>query len=388
MVERTRRTPGGTLRPTTVGFGLAATFWVLLCGTVGADPGARVDEIRLPPGFRVAPYAEVPNARSMTLGERGTLFVGTQTGEVYAVLPGETAEGTHRVVTIARNLHRPNGVAFRGGALYVAEVSRILKYDGIESRLFSPPGPVVVSTSFPKDEHHGWKFIRFGPDGMLYIPVGAPCNICKRADPRYAAILRMRPDGTGLEVFASGVRNTVGFDWNPDTSELWFTDNGRDMMGDDLPPDELNRAPGKGLHFGFPFVHGKNLPDPEFGARGKPTGFTPPELELPAHVAALGMRFYTGRMFPPGYRGQIFIAEHGSWNRSKPVGYRVSLVRLEWNRVTSYEVFAEGWLQGGEAWGRPVDVQVMPDGSLLVSDDKAGMIYRISYRGESGPSSQ
>ena len=376
------------MRPTAVTFGIVAAFLMLLSATVVTAKEGRISDVRLPPDFRIATYAVVPNARSMVLGERGTLFVGTRKGEVYAVLPGETAEGTHSVVTIARKLDSPNGVAFRGAALYVAEISRILRYDGIESRLFSPPEPVIVSESLPKDEHHGWKFIRFGLDGMLYVPVGAPCNICEQADPRYAAILRMRTDGTGLEVFASGVRNTVGFDWNPKTEDLWFTDNGRDWMGNDLPPDELNRAPGKGLHFGFPYVHGKNLPDPEFGARGKPTGFTPPELELPAHVAALGMRFYTGRMFPPGYRGRIFIAEHGSWNRSKPVGYRVSLVRLEWNRVTSYEVFAEGWLQGGEAWGRPVDVQVMPDGSLLVSDDKAGMIYRISYRGESGPSSQ
>ncbi|HEX9851115.1 PQQ-dependent sugar dehydrogenase, partial [Candidatus Deferrimicrobium sp.] len=317
-----------------------------------------------------------------------TLFVGTRKGEVYAVLPGDTAEGTHRVVTIARSLKSPNGVAFRGGALYVAEIGRILRFDGIESRLSSPPAPVVVNESFPKDEHHGWKFIRFGPDGMLYIPVGAPCNICEQADPRYAAILRMRPDGTGLEVFASGVRNTVGFDWSPATGELWFTDNGRDLMGDDLPPDELNRAPGKGLHFGFPYVHGKNIPDPKFGARGKPAGFTPPEWELPAHVASLGMRFYTGRMFPPGYRGQVFIAEHGSWNRSKPIGYRVSLVRLEGNHAASREVFADGWLQGGRAWGRPVDVQEMPDGSLLVSDDMAGRIYRITYGGKIGVSGE
>jgi glucose/arabinose dehydrogenase len=277
-------------------------------------------------------------------------------------------------------------VAFRNGALYVAEIGRILRFDGIEDRLSSPPDPVVVSGNFPKDEHHGWKFIRFGPDGLLYVPVGAPCNICEQADPRYAAILRMRPDGTGLEVFASGVRNTVGFDWNPDTAELWFTDNGRDWMGDDLPPDELNRAPRKGLHFGFPYLHGKAVPDPDFGAKGKPPGFTPPEWELPAHAASLGMRFYTGKMFPPGFRGQIFIAEHGSWNRSRPIGYRVSLVRVEGNRAARYEVFAEGWLQGGTAWGRPVDVQELPDGSLLVSDDKAGMIYRIAYEEKSGPS--
>jgi len=376
------------MRKTAAAFGIAAAIGVLLSGAAGGASEARLGDIRLPPGFRIAPYAEVPNARSMTLGERGTVFVGTRKGEVYAVLPGETAEGTHRVVTVARKLHSPNGVAFRGGSLYVAEIGRILRYDGIESRLSSPPEPAVVNESFPKDEHHGWKFIRFGPDGMLYVPVGAPCNICERADPRYAAILRMRPDGTGLEVFASGVRNTVGFDWSPDTAELWFTDNGRDWMGDDLPPDELNRAPRKGLHFGFPYVHGNAHPDPEFGARGKPAAFTPPERELPAHVASLGMRFYTGRMFPPGYRGQVFIAEHGSWNRSKPVGYRVSIVHLEGNRAAGYEVFADGWLQRGGAWGRPVDVQVMTDGSLLVSDDKAGMIYRISYEGKSGPSGQ
>jgi glucose/arabinose dehydrogenase len=376
------------MRRTTVASFIVTALGLVVSAAAGGSAETRLGDIRVPPGFRIAAYAEVPDARSMTLGERGTLFVGTRRGEVYAVLPGGTAEGMHRVVTIARNLQSPNGVAFRGGALYVAEIHRILRYDGIESRLSSPPAPAVVNDGFPTDRRHGWKFIRFGPDGMLYVPVGAPCNVCERTDPRYAAILRMRPDGTGLEVFASGVRNTVGFDWNPGTGELWFTDNGRDRMGDDLPPDELNRAPGKGLHFGFPYVHGKKLPDPEFGAGGKPAGFTPPEWELPAHVASLGMRFYTGRMFPPGYRGQVFIAEHGSWNRSKPIGYRVSLVRLEGNRAAGYEPFAEGWLQGGGAWGRPVDVQVMPDGSLLVSDDLAGMIYRISYEGKSGASAR
>jgi len=389
-MERSRSCRGGIPNraggnPAILFFRIVAAFVLLLSAATGGNAESRLGDIRVPPGFRIALYAEVPNARSMTLGKRGTIFVGTRKGEVYAVLPGDTPEGMHRVVTIARNLHSPNGVAFRGDALYVAEISRILRYDGIESRLSSPPEPIVVNASFPTDEHHGWKFIRFGPDGMLYIPVGAPCNVCERADPRYAAISRMKPDGTGLEAFASGVRNTVGFDWSPDTAELWFTDNGRDMMGDDLPPDELNRAPRKGLHFGFPYVHGKNIRDPEFGARGKPAGFTPPEWELPAHVASLGMRFYTGTMFPPGYRGQVFIAEHGSWNRSIPIGYRVSLVRVVGNRAASYEVFADGWLEGGKAWGRPVDVQEIPDGSLLVSDDAGGRIYRISYKGESGP---
>lgn len=373
------------MRSTAIRSAIVAAFGVLLysalfpLGAAGGAAETRLSSIRLPPGFRIETYALVPNARSMTLGDRGTLFVGTRKGEVYAVLPGVTEGATRRVVTVARNLRSPNGVAFRNGALYVAEIHRILRYDGIEARLSDPPAPVVVNDSLPTDGHHGWKFIRFGPDGMLYIPVGAPCNVCERSDPRYAAVLRMRPDGTGLEVFASGVRNTVGFDWNPGTAELWFTDNRRDRMGDDLPPDELNRAPRKGLHFGFPYVHGKNVADPEFGARGRPAAFTPPELELPAHTASLGMRFYTGSMFPPAYRGGIFIAEHGSWNRSKPFGYRVTFVRLEGNRVAGYDAFAQGWLSGGQAWGRPVDVQELPDGSLLVSDDKGGMIYRISF---------
>jgi glucose/arabinose dehydrogenase len=242
----------------------------------------------------------------------------------------------------------------------------------------------VVNDGFPRETHHGWKFIAFGPDGRLYVPVGAPCNVCEREDPRFASIQRMRPDGTGQETFARGVRNTVGFDWDPSTKELWFTDNGRDWLGDDLPPDELNHAPGKGLHFGFPYRHGKEIPDPEFGKKKIREEFVPPAWELGPHVAALGMRFYTGTMFPDKYRGHIFIAEHGSWNRSTPIGYRVTLVRVESGRATGYEVFAEGWLSEGRAWGRPVDLLVMPDGALLVSDDKAGAIYRISYEGEKG----
>lgn len=318
----------------------------------------------------------------MTLGESGTLFVGTRdTGNVYAI-PGAAriSGGASRAITIARGLDMPNGVAFRGGSLYVAEVSRVLRFDRIEDSLDSPPPPVVVYDRLPRDRMHGWKFIRFGPDGMLYVPVGAPCNICQPSDP-YAAILRMRPDGTGEEIFARGVRNTVGFDWDPASSLLWFTDNGRDWLGDNTPPDELNRAPQPGLHFGYPYVHAGTIPDPEFGKNRDLSVYTPPEIALGPHVAALGMRFYTGRMFPQEYLSQIFIAEHGSWNRSTPIGYRVTLVRIRDGHAVSYEPFAEGWLQGGSAWGRPVDVLVMPDGALLVSDDLAGAIYRISYRG-------
>jgi glucose/arabinose dehydrogenase len=215
---------------------------------------------------------------------------------------------------------------------------------------------------------------------MLYVPVGAPCNVCERDDKRYASIMRMKPDGAGQELFATGIRNTVGFDWHPETKELWFTDNGRDWMGDNAPPDELNRAPRAGIDFGFPYCHGNGIPDPGLGHKRPCSESIPPVLELGPHVAALGMRFYTGNMFPSEYKNQIFIAQHGSWNRSIPIGYRVMVARLEGNKPVGYEVFAEGWLQGGVSWGRPADVLVMPDGALLVSDDKAGVIYRISYK--------
>jgi glucose/arabinose dehydrogenase len=359
---------------------IAMMISLAFCSGCSSAP-LRTAEIRLPPGFSLSVYASnVPGARSMALGAKGTLFVGTRdAGKVYAVIDRNGDNTADEVITIASGLNSPNGVAFRGGSLYVAEISRVLRYDNIEERLRNPPRPVVVNDTFPDKSHHGWKFIRFGPDGKLYVPVGAPCNVCEEKDPRFASIIRMEPDGSKLELFASGVRNTVGFDWHPVTRELWFTDNGRDWLGDDLPPDELNRAPRAGLHFGFPYRHGKSLVDPEFGKKRRSDEFVPPEIELGPHVASLGMRFYTGVMFPESYRGQIFIAEHGSWNRSTPIGYRITLVRLKDNRAVSYETFAEGWLQNGNAWGRPVDLQVMPDGSMLVSDDKAGAIYRISY---------
>jgi glucose/arabinose dehydrogenase len=357
---------------------------ILLIGAlIPQANGQQLDKIKLPPGFEISVYARnVPNARSMVLSPAGTLFVGTRdAGNVYAILNRDEDSKADEVITIARGLNMPNGVALRDGSLYVAEVNRVLRYDNIEADLQNPPKPVVVNDGFPSDRSHGWKFIRFGPDGMLYVPVGGPCNVCLRDDERYSTIMRMRPDGTELEVFAHGIRNTVGFDWHPETRELWFTDNGRDWLGDDMPPDELNHAPNLGMHFGFPYCHGGDIPDPEFGKQRNCEEFTPPAIRLGPHVAALGMRFYTGSMFPTEYQNQIFIAEHGSWNRSVPIGYRVTLVRLEGNRAVSYEVFAEGWLQGNSAWGRPVDVLIMPDGALLVSDDQAGMIYRIHYRG-------
>ncbi len=360
------------------------TATVLLAPPPAAGAGLPLGKLRLPPGFTVSVLTdETDGARSMCFGAKGTLFVGTRPqGIVYAVRDTNGDGKADETLPVLAGLDTPCGVAFRDGALYVAEVSRILRFDGIEDALDDPPEPVVIRDDLPRDEHHGWKFIAFGPDGLLYVPVGAPGNVVLREDdPRYASILRMKPDGSEVEVFARGVRNTVGFDWHPATKELWFTDNGRDWLGDDAPPDELNRAPRAGLHFGYPFWHGTGIEDPEFGVRLDRAKVTPPEKDLGPHVAALGMRFYTGTMFPEEYRGQVFIAEHGSWNRTKPIGYRVSLVRLADGRAASYETFAEGWLGDDGAWGRPADVQVAPDGALLVSDDKAGAVYRIAYTG-------
>jgi hypothetical protein len=337
-----------------------------------------LERIALPPGFSIAVYAEVPGARSLALGPDGIVFVGSQRrGLVSALVPRPDA--TAETVVIAKGLNSPNGVAFRDGALYVAEINRILRFDGIAARLRDPPAPVVVTDRYPRDGHHGWKFIAFGPDGKLYVPVGAPCNVCDADPDTYSLISRINPDGGGYEVFARGVRNTVGFDWDPRTGELWFNDHGRDMMGDDMPSDELNHAPRAGLHFGFPYCHQGDTPDPDYGAARRCTEFTPPALKQGGHVAPNGLRFYTGSMFPTQYRNRIFIAQHGSWNRSKKSGYRVMTAELAGNKVVGYEVFASGWMRDEQSWGRPVDVLVMPDGALLISDDQAGVVYRVSY---------
>jgi glucose/arabinose dehydrogenase len=359
---------------------------VLACSSAPESDAPSVEGLTLPAGFRIEVFTgSVPNARAMVLGDRGTLFVGTRDdGRVFAVVDANQDGRADEVHTIAENLNMPAGVDLREGNLYVSAVDRVLRYDDIENRLDAPPGPVVVNDTFPDEEAHGWKFIRFGPDGWLYVPVGAPCNVCDPDDERFSTIMRMRPDGSDLEIYAHGVRNTVGFDWHPGTRELWFTDNGRDSLGDDIPPDELNHAPQPGLHFGFPYCHGGTIPDPEFGDQRSCSEFVQPVQNLGPHVAALGMRFYTGSMFPERYRGAIFIAEHGSWDRSTPIGYRVTMVTLDSDgAATSYEPFVHGWLDAdsGSAWGRPADVLVHPDGSLLISDDRAGRIYRVVYEG-------
>jgi len=359
-----------------------------------------LDRIQLPAGFKISVWAVVPGARSMTMGDDGTVYVGSgglggRHKKVYAV-QDKDRNGTGESVTVIRDFEKtdsgddlavPNGVAFRNGALYVGLVNRILRFDRIASTFAQNPGPAIEGVRFPDEGYHGWKFIGFGPDGRMYVPVGADGNMTSDPD-EYALIYRLSEDLTSKEVFAKGVRNSVGFDWHPETGEMWFTDNGRDNLkignqgSDDIPPDELNRAPRAGMNFGHPFCHGGDIPEPDaqYARYGSCSDATPPVQKLGPHVAALGMRFYTSSNFPQEFRNQVFIAEHGSWNRSKRIGYRVSLVRLDGNQAVSYEDFASGWLSAeGDRWGRPVDVQVAPDGAMLVSDDMAGVIYRITY---------
>jgi glucose/arabinose dehydrogenase len=355
---------------------------------INVDVNEYISHIKLPPGFSISVYSDkVPGARSMALSARGTLFVGTLSetfgapaiGKVYALRDDNHDNKADEVIPVADKLNYPNGVAVHGRDLYVAEISRILRYSDIDKDLKHPPQPAVINDSYPTDYHHGWKFIRFGPDGRLYVPVGAPCNTCM-PDENHALITSIKPDGSDKQVFARGIRNSVGFDWDPETGEMWFTDNGRDGWGNDIPPEELNHAPRAGLHFGFPYRYGKQLVDYDYQTDMKAADFTPPALELPAHNAALGLRFYRGSMFPAKYKNRIFIAAHGSWNRGVPDGYCIYVVTLKDNKVAGYEKFASGWLtQDKHFWGRPVDVQELPDGSLLVSDDHAGAIYRINY---------
>jgi glucose/arabinose dehydrogenase len=365
-------------------FASTCMFGLLISlGSCSFIPGMQLDRITLPTGFSIALYEDnVPGARTLVFGDKGTLFVGTdKEGKIYAVpahLGAKDGEGN--VFVIAEGLQNPHGIAFRDGALYVAERSRILRFDDIENRLDRPPAPAVVHELGLKYAHHGLRVIHFGPDGKLYVSIGVPCNICMPELDRYGVIIRLNGKGKS-EVFARGIRNSVGYDWHPKTHELWFTDNGRDLLGNDVPPDELNHAPSAGMHFGYPYCHAGELPDPVFGLRSHCNDFAAPAQNLGPHVAALGMRFYTGQQFPASYRNRIFIAEHGSWNRSPKSGYKITTVTLAGNRAVNYEPFAEGWLQGNSAWGRPVDVIVAPDGSLLVSDDERGAIYRISYRG-------
>ncbi|SFN27884.1 Glucose/arabinose dehydrogenase, beta-propeller fold [Dokdonella immobilis] len=354
-------------------------LFVAMAAHASAKDPLPLEKLKLPKGFEIAVYsADVPNARELAIGTRGTVFAGSRrVGKVYALTDADQDGRAETVRVIVDGLQLPVGVAFHEGDLYVSAVSQILVYRNIEDHLDTPPKAEVVVSDLPGETHHGWKFIAFGPDGKLYVPIGAPCNVCDREG--YAKLLRMNPDGSGREDVAYGVRNSVGFDWQPGTNALWFTENGRDLLGDDLPSDELNRVGRTGEHFGFPYCHQGDTLDPEFGEGKRCADYTAPALKLGPHVAALGMRFYDGKMFPAAYRGAAIIAQHGSWNRTQKSGYRVMTVRLDGNKVLGYEPLIEGFLENEESWGRPADVLVMPDGALLVSDDQAGAIYRVTY---------
>lgn len=350
----------------------------------GENPGLPLSRLTLPTGYKIQIWAsDVQNARSLCRGSQGTIFVGTKDeGNVYALKDANGDGVAEERYTLLTGLNMPNGVAFKNGDLYIAEVNRVLKLSNIESQLRNVPEPVVVYDQYPKETHHGWKYIAFGPDGQLYIPVGAPCNICESKDPVFASITRLKADGSGYDVVQHGVRNTVGFDWHPVSGALWFTDNNRDMMGDDKPSCELNTATKEGQHFGYPYCHQGDLPDPDYGKKRPCNDFVGPAWKVGAHTAPLGCMFYTGTAFPMDMKNQLLVCEHGSWNRSKKVGYKVSLARLDaQGKVISYTPFIQGWLdqQKDEAWGRPVDFEQLPDGSVLISDDFANCIYRVTY---------
>ena len=337
-----------------------------------------IDKIKVPPGFKVELWAHgINNARAMTWGDQGTLFVSSRVaGQVYAVVD---KGGSREVKVIAKGLELPNGVAFKGGSLWVAEISKIWRYDNIEANLDNPPKPALVYDLLPKDVPHGWKYLAFGPDGKLYFNIGAPCNYCMPPE-THANISRLNPDGTGFEYYARGVRNSVGFDWHPVTKDLYFSMHARDWLGEDIPSDGFYQAPRAGLHFGYPYCHQGDILDAQFGKGRACSEFAPPLIKTGPHVAGNGVMFYTGGMFPAEYKDRVFLAQRGSWNRTQRTGYRVMMVTLRQNDVPKYEPFAEGWLQPDQTiWGRPVYTTHMKDGSILISDDYAGAIYRVSY---------
>lgn len=341
-------------------------------------------ELDLPEGFEIKVYARgVDGARSMAMGDNGTLFVGTRNeNTVYAI---QDTDGDYIAdnVMVLDTMEVPNGVAMRNGDLYVAQVGSLWKYPAIEDNLKGSPKKELIYDDYPTEFHHGWKYIAFGPDDKLYVPVGAPCNICNPTDEdeRFATITRMDPDGSNREIYAKGVRNTVGFTWHPESGDMWFTDNGRDMLGDEIPPCELNHITEAGQHFGYPFCHGGVVKDPEFGDLRPCSDFVDPAYQFMAHTAPLAVKFYTGTMFPKEYQGQAFVAQHGSWNRTKKVGYRIMMVDITNGQAAEGISFIDGWLneETQEASGRPVDILWLKDGSMLISDDYGDAIYRVTY---------
>ena len=362
-------------------------------GLAGLFVSAHADpRLTAPPGFSITklPFS-VPKARQLALTENGTLIVGSRkSGNVYAI-PNALTAANPKVITLFSDLNEPSGLALENGDLYIAAVSKVLRVNDIEDHLKANPEFDVVTDTLPKKAHHGWKYIKFDEDGMLYVPVGAPCNICLSKDKRFATMLRMDPTTGATEIIAEGLRNVVGFAWHPESKDLWVSNNGRDILGDDIPADELNVIPAKNtktLHFGYPFVHSNNaseapgiIKDPKFGdhADAAKYDFKPAAVRIQAHSSPIGMTFYTGAQFPAQYKNALFVAERGSWNRSSKVGYQLTVMTMDAAGKPVYEPFIYGWLEGEEAWGRPNDVLQTKEGHLLVSDDTAGAVYLVRY---------
>lgn len=355
---------------------------LLLLGLTTAPAIAKniLDELTVAPGFEISLFADdVENARQLAVSKKGIVYVGSRkAGNVYALIDHNSDGVADKKMLVAQGLNMPSGLAIKDGDLYVGEVHRIIRFKNIDTQLKKPKFEILYD-ALPSERHHGWKFLRFAPTGELIIPVGVPCNICAEDD-RFGRIFALDVETKQIKTIAKGVRNTVGFDFHPATQALWFSDNGRDMMGDDIPPDELNRATQEGEHFGFPYVHAGAIIDPEFGKGKNIADYTSPALTLPAHVAPLGIHFYNGKQFPASYKQQLFVAEHGSWNRSKKSGYKVGLATIEVGRVTKYTPFITGFMKNEITFGRPVAFAELGDGSLLVSDDYANVIYRVSYK--------
>ncbi len=363
-------------------FAFATLSLIAVSSFAGAvEAEENLSKLKLPPGFKAEVYADVPGARQMTLGTNGNVYVGTRGKNVYAVVDKNKDHKADKVITILDDLNVGNGVAMHKGNLYVAEQDRITRYAAPDFDLNLPFKQMreVIYDKLPNKFHHGWRYIAFGPDEKLYVTVGAPCNICA-PEGIEASIIRMNADGSAVETYAKGVRNSVGMDFQPGTNILHFTDNGVDMMGNDIPHDEFNAAPKTGMHFGFPYYAGGNARQKDWISNTAPKDVTFPVNEFQAHSANLGFKFYTGQQFPTEYQGDAIVAQHGSWNRDKPVGYQLMRIKYDAkHQVKSSEVFIDGWLNNGEVWGRPSDVLQLPDGSLLISDDYNGVIYRISY---------
>lgn len=358
-----------------------------LLATIPAKADIELDKLVMPEGFSIEVYARIPNARQMSLGDDGTVYVGTRNrarGRIFAITDSNNDYKADDVIAITSGLKTPSGLVYKDGDLYVGAINTIHKFPNIANTMNDNPKGEIITDNLPDKTHHGWKFLEFGPDGLLYVPIGAPCNICEPED-IFASIHTMDvndPDNS-LTKIASGVRNTVGFDWDPKTNELWFTDNGGDGLGDEMPADELNKLTNAGEHFGYPYIHQGDFKDPDFGGGKNAADFTPPAQKLAPHAGATGMAFYKGDMFPKEYKNNIIIAEHGSWNRTDNAGHTghmLTVVTVENGKAVNYEPFITGFLQNNEAWGRPTDVLELKDGSLLIADDDAGAVYRVSYK--------